>query len=259
MNDNMFGLKDLYDCVLKATYDMEVGNRKIKAGEPIVVFDSLSLANFDELKSRAASRGGYGNQAWITWETTQGLEVRFSQGIFSKTLLAVLGNAQLKQGTSVSVPMHEDLEIDDNLQVQLKYKPQNIFIYKQDNGEQILEFEINDKTIVFNNAEQYTNIIVYYDFIYEDANIVHVGRQLFSGFLEVTAKTRLKDDVTGKTVTGIIHMPRVKLVSDFSIRLGSDAPPAVGHFTIVAYPTGSKGSEKVMEFISLNDDIDSDI
>ena len=74
----------------------------------------------------------------------------------------------------------------------------------------------------------------------------------------MTAKTRLKDDVTGKTVTGIVHMPKVKLMSDFSIRLGNDAPPAVGHFAIVAYPTGSKGSEKVMEFISLNDDVDSD-
>ena len=258
MNDNMFGLKDLYDCVLKATYDIEVGNRKIKAGEPVAAFDSLSLANFDEIKTRTASRGGYGNQTWVTWETTQELDVHFSQGIFSKTLLAVLGNAQLEQGISISVPMHEDLEIDENLQVQLKYKPQNVFIYREDNGEPIVGFEINDKTIVFHNIEQYTNITVYYEFIYENANIIHVGRQLFRGFLEMNAKTRLKDDVTGKTVTGIVHMPKVKLMSDFSIRLGNDAPPAVGHFAIVAYPTGSKGSEKVMEFISLNDDVDSD-
>ena len=50
MENNMFGLKDIYDCTLKATYDMKLGNRVIKAGEPIVVFESLSLANFDEFK-----------------------------------------------------------------------------------------------------------------------------------------------------------------------------------------------------------------
>ena len=258
MNENMFGLKEIYDCILKATYDIEVGNRKIVAGEPVAVFDSLSLANFDELKKRAAAQGGYGNQSWVTWESTQELNLHFSQGIFSKTLLAVLGNAAFEQGVSVPVPMQEDLEIDDNLQVQLKYKPDNLFIYRKDSGEAIREFEVNDKTIVFHNVEQYTDITVYYDFIYDNANIINIGRQLFCGFLELTAKTRLKDDVTGKTVTGIIHMPKVKLMSDFSIRLGNDAPPAVGHFMITAYPTGSKGSEKVMEFISLNDDVDSD-
>ena len=258
MNENMFGLKDMYDCVLKATYDIEVGNRTIKAGEPVAAFDSLSIANFDELKKRASSNGGYGNQSWVTWESTQELSLHFSQGIFSKTLLAVLGNAAFDQGVSVLVPMHEELEIDDNLQAQLKYKPEMLYVYRKDNGEPIREFEVNDKTIVFYNVEQYTDITVYYDFIYENANVINVGRQLFRGFLELTAKTRLKDDVTGKTVTGIVHMPKVKLMSDFSIRLGNDAPPAVGHFMITAYPTGSNGSEKVMEFISLNDDVDSD-
>ena len=258
MDENMFGLKELYDCVLKATYDIEVGNRKIKAGEPVVVFDSLSLANFDEMKRRASSRGGYGNQTWVTWETTEELNLRFSQGIFSKTILAMLGNSAFDQGVTVLVPKQEELEIDENLQVQLKYKPQNIFIYAKDNGEPIREFEINDKMIVFHNVEQYKDIVVYYDFLYENASVIHVGRQLFRGYLEMTAKTRLKDDVTGKTVTGIVHMPKVKLMSDFSIRLGNDAPPATGQFMITAYPTGSKGSERVMEFISLNDDIDSD-
>ena len=72
-------------------------------------------------------------------------------------------------------------------------------------------------------------------------------------------KTRLKDDVTGKTVTGVFFAPQVKLMSDFSIRLGSGAAsPAISRFTVKAFPTGSKGSEKVMDFILLDDDIDSD-
>ena len=259
MENNMFGLKDIYDCTLKATYDMKVGNRVIKAGEPIVVFESLSLANFDEFKKHFAARGGYSNQTWVTWDSTSEVTLNFSQGIFSKTHLAILGNAYAADEETIKVPMRESKETDEKLQVQLKHEAQNIYVYRKDNGDLIEDF-IRDKNIlIFSNIEPYTDLEIFYDFDYINANVLYIGRQLIRGYVDLTAKTRLKDDMTGKTVTAIIHMPKVKLMSDFSIRLGNDAPPAVGRFSIIAYPVGSKGSEKVMEFISLNDDIDSDI
>jgi hypothetical protein len=257
MNDNMFGLKEMYDCILKATYDMKIGSRLFKAGEPIAVFDSLALANIDEIKSRISAKGGYSNKTWITWESTQEVKLNFSRGIFSKIHLAILGNSGIADSVDVEVPMHEEKEVDENLMVELKHSnPINIFIYA--NGERIENYTIEDNKIIFVDIRPYTDIDIYYNFLYKNANAITIGQQLVSGFLEFTAKTRLKDDITGKTVTGIIHMPKVKLMSDFSIRLGNDAPPATGFFAITAYPTGSKGSERVMEFISLNDDIDSD-
>jgi hypothetical protein len=36
---------------------------------------------------------------------------------------------------------------------------------------------------------------------------------------------RVKDDVTGKVTTGIINIPKLRLMSDLSIRVGSDAIP----------------------------------
>ena len=259
MDNNMFGFKDLYDCVLKATYDIEIGNRVFKAGEPIVAFDSLSLANFDELKRRATANGGYGNQAWVAWESTQEVHLNFSQGIFSTLHLAILGNSNMSdKGVVVAVPMHEEKEIDDNLQVQLKYNPKEVYVYGKKTNVLLNDFNIENNILTFNGVAPYTDVDIYYSFDYENANVISIGRQLVRGFLEFTAKTRLKDDMTGKTVTAIIQMPRVKLMSDFSIRLGKDAPPTVGHFAITAYPVGSKGSETVMNFISLNDDVDSD-
>jgi hypothetical protein len=77
--------------------------------------------------------------------------------------------------------------------------------------------------------------------------------------LSFTAKTRIKDDVTGQVKTGIINIPKLKLMSDLSMVLGENAAPQVGRFDAVAIPVGTKGNQVVMEFIMLEDDIDSDI
>jgi hypothetical protein len=38
---NEFSLKELYDVKLKATYPIEIGDRRIKEGETICYFDSI--------------------------------------------------------------------------------------------------------------------------------------------------------------------------------------------------------------------------
>ena len=70
---------------------------------------------------------------------------------------------------------------------------------------------------------------------------------------------RVKDDITGQVKTGIVMIPRLKLMSDLSIRLGSNAVPQVGRLDAIALPVGAKGNKKVMEIIFLDDDIDSDM
>ena len=49
--NNEFGLKELYDVSLKATYPIETNGRKIEVGEVIAAFDKIQLANFQEIKS----------------------------------------------------------------------------------------------------------------------------------------------------------------------------------------------------------------
>ena len=72
-------------------------------------------------------------------------------------------------------------------------------------------------------------------------------------------KTRLKDDKTGHEVTGLIVIPKLKLVSSLSMILGKNASPIVPTLKAVGYPDGVKGLERVMEIYFLNDDVDSDI
>jgi hypothetical protein len=100
------------------------------------------------------------------------------------------------------------------------------------------------------------------DYYYEYDNgydIISFGNSLISGYLSLEGKTRVKDDITGQVKTGIIKIPKLKLLSNLSMRLGNDAVPQVGHLDAVAVPTGARGEKKVMEIIFLNDDIDSDM
>ena len=46
-----FGLRELYEVSLKATYPIEVKGRKIEVGETIAVFDRIQLADFVENKN----------------------------------------------------------------------------------------------------------------------------------------------------------------------------------------------------------------
>jgi hypothetical protein len=63
-----FGLKELYDLTLKATYSIEMDGHIFEAGEVIARFDKIQLANFREITSRVSAKGGNGNSTHIIWE-----------------------------------------------------------------------------------------------------------------------------------------------------------------------------------------------
>jgi len=72
-------------------------------------------------------------------------------------------------------------------------------------------------------------------------------------------KTRVKDDTSGLITTGIIKIPKLKLMSGLSMRLGAQANPVVGSFNAECVPVDSRKSSSVIEFYFLNEDIDSDM
>jgi hypothetical protein len=102
-------------------------------------------------------------------------------------------------------------------------------------------------------------VVDYYYNYNNNYEILSIGNSLLNGYLSFEGKTRVKDDITGQVKTGIIKIPKLKLLSNLSMRLGSDAIPLVGRLDAVAIPTGPRGSKKVMEIIFLEDDIDSDM
>ena len=259
---NELNFKELYEVSLKSTLPIEVSGTKVEAGETIASFDRIQIANFQEIKSVASANGGWDNRAHIFWETTKEVKINFSQGVFSKIQLALMTNAQLinNEGEQI-IPINkrEEFESDEHGKVVIgRTLREPVFVYDKTTGKKITDWTSATDSILLNEA--YKSVIVDYWYDYDNGcQIMTVGRPLTQGYLSLVGKMRVKDDVTGKVKTGIIKIPKLRLMSDLSMRVGSDAIPQVGRLDAVAVPEGGRGQSKVMEIIFLDDDIDADM
>ena len=259
---NEFGFKELYEVSLKATSIIEVGGRTIEVGETVASFDKIQIANFQEIRDVVSAKGGYGNHSLIYWDSTKELKISFTQGVFSKTQLALMVNSELAscEGDEIiTIETRKEYESDDRGRIATgRVLCEPIFVYDKKTGEKITDWTFVDQTIYLKQA--YREVVVDYCYNYYNGfEKLTVGRPLTCGFLSLTGKMRVKDDTTGKVVTGIVKIPKLRLMSDLSMRVGSDAIPQVGRLDAVAVPEGVRGQSKIMEIIFLNDDIDADM
>ena len=264
MNNNEFGLKELYDLTLKATYPIDIAGRRFETGEVIARFDKIQIANFKEIVSRVSANGGYANQARVIWEDPKEIQLSFSQGIFSATQFALLSNARLineKSQEPIYVPSHFVGESDEDGKIEVNHKNiKDVFVYNARTHE-----KITPKSIDLENGEividkEYCDVEIDFNYGYTDgATICTIGQKLIEGYLQLEGKSRVKDDITGKVRTAILRIPRLKLVSDLSMRLGREATPVLANFNAVGLPMSGKGSRAIMEMLFLNDDIDAEI
>lgn len=257
--------KDFESVRLKATYNMEIGGRTIEPGETIAYFDKVQIAGLSEVRDYITAHGGFEDRTRVIWDRTKELRLSFSRGVFSKEQFALMYNSQLfevAQGDLVKVPYREYLESDENGVITCKYAPvHDIYVYNKNTGKR-LSFEIVDdeeknKLLI---EDPYVDVIIDYYFDYNgNTSVVKIGQRLLTGFVELEGITRVKDDETGRIVTGIIKIPHLRLMSDLSIRLGAAANPVVATFSGTAFPVGPRGNTRVVEFYYLDDDIQADL
>ena len=258
-----FGLKELYDLTLKTTYPIEMEGYVFEAGEVIARFDKIQIANFREITSRINAKGGKNNTARVVWEDPQEVQLSFAQGIFSKRQLALLSNAKLIKSTpadKILLSAHFSGESDEKGKIKLgKTNVQKVFVYDGNTNEKIYpNLSWLDEGII-EIPGAYRNVEVDFDYFYENNyTTLTIGKKLIQGFLQLEGKSRVKDDITGKTHTVLLRIPRLKLVSDLSMRLGREAGPSMANFSAIGYPS-EFGDKKIMEIIFLNDDIDAEI
>ena len=101
------------------------------------------------------------------------------------------------------------------------------FVYDAKTGDKIENATVSVQQII--TSKPYQDIIVDYWYNYTNkSTTMIVGRPLTNGYLSLTGKTRVKDEVTGQVKTGIINIPKLKLMSDLSMRLGDNATPIMG-------------------------------
>lgn len=259
--DAQFSLKELYEVRLKTTYSIEFNGKNFVAGETIGFFDSIQIANFQEIKSASKATGGYDNRSLIYWDYDKELKLTLTQGVFSKEQWALMTNAKLinEVNPNLELTQREILETDENKQICLKHSPtRNIFIYDKITGNKIINYSLENNIITLENA--YQEVIIDYNFIYNSQyqNMI-IGQKLTEGYLELEGRAKIQDDITGHFHTGIIKIPKLKLMSDISMRLGRNATPIVEVLQAVAFPTGERENKKIMEILFLDDDIDSDL
>ena len=260
--NNDFGLKELYTVSLKLTYPIEVSGRKMEAGEIIAQFDEIRIADFSENKKFASANGGFDNRSLVWWEETKDIHFSLTQGVFSKIQLGLMTNAKLLNIDSdqpITIACREEVETDERGIAILRHPiASEVFVYDRKTGDKISDWMSNDNQLILQQA--YQEIVVDYQYNHIDgATLVSFGNALTNGFLSLEGRLRVKDDITGQVKTGIIKIPKLKLLSNLSMRLGNDAIPQVGRLDAVAVPTGPKGSKRIMEIYFLNDDIDSDM
>lgn len=264
--EKLLGMRELYDVTLKTTYPIEVNGEKIEEGETIAVFDNIQMGIFGEEKDFVAATGGYDNRPRVFWEDTKDVNLNFTQGVFSKTQFALMSNSKLINVSAekevLLIPKREEKESDLNGIIKFTKIPSShkkFFIYNKETGKKIVDFEkISNDEIKIDSPFLAVILDYYYDYTNGGSEMI-VGQALTTGFLTLEGKTKLQDDKTGQFITAIITIPKLKIMSKLSMRLGNDTSPLVGTFNAIGCPVGKKGTKKVFILDYLNDDIDADI
>lgn len=260
-----FSSKELYDICLKATSNIEIGGRTFLPGETVLQFNDLQLSVINEQKTFASARGGDGNSVLVNWDTTEAVSFICEKGVASKASMAIISNSKLIEGlsNSVVVPFSEEIETDVSGVLVLKYNAldSEFFIY-DNNGlapvGYVKTYDTETDTTSITNLEPYIIYTIRYLFTYAgETNTLNIGQRLLNGYMKLTARMRLKDDTTGTDTTGILVIPRVRLVSDLSMRLGNNVVPAVSTFRLQGDPVGERNNRYVCQIIYLDTDIDN--
>lgn len=261
--DKEFGMQELYFVQLKSTYPIEIKGINFAAGEVIAAFDKIQIANFQEIHKEIAAQGGYQNRKLVIWNRTEGVNLVFTQGIFSKTQLALMNNMRLislGSNQKVRIAQRDELETDSEGKITLTHVPIDswIFVYNKETGEKLTGLSrIDEKTL--QTSLVYKDVIVDYEYGYDNGvDVSFVGEDIFEGYLSLEGRTRFKDDVTGETHTAIIYIPKLKITSDFNLTLGSNAQPIVGKLNATALSVGNEKESKALEIYFLDEDIDRD-
>ena len=289
MNDNFTGIKELYDVNLRLIQPLDIGGKRYDINESILSFKTAEIAQIQENKSHKQARGGYNNNLLIDWEIDKEVSFGITHGVLSPRSWALLSNSQLKSPQYKSVGITEELHtIEDERYsyVQLKFLPNCcdikmgaqpnpnfeplpmgrreelmlkplppsktkwIFCYDMETGLAIKDFQIYYDKIFFQKS--YREVLVDYTFTYEDKiKVIEVGNRLLEGFLKLDGKMSVKDEKSGEVTTAILEMPRIKLSSSLSMRLGKNYDAStVSDFYFIGYPLeGKKGTVAKITFL----------
>ena len=291
MLDQYFGVKELYEVVLKAKTPMQFGSRRLEEGEPVLYFENINMAVLNERQNTIMARGGWSNMPRVIWEDRSEVQFSLSEGVMSSISMGILLSATVSEKQDIEesllIPKREgpfDLEdgrlwIKHKPIIQLPNKKVFIYEYERDVAQRkmygqldpendkinsfmdetltcIKVFEDKDKQIIADATKQY---IVDYYYEYTDKALLYtIQKERFNGLFTLEGKFYSKDENEGLNYTNLIYMPKVRVVSDINLRLGERADPTTSVFNIIGLPENVVGNRKglILEITRLSEDID---
>lgn len=276
MQDQYFGIKELYEVVLRAKAPMDFGNRKIEIDEPVLYFENVSLATISEVNAPIFARGGWGNMPHVIWEDRSEVTFSMSEGVMSNLSMSILFNSKVGSERTEEIivnkregPMQLTSRTVNGTTIEglfpLSHTPilppkRKVFIFEYDrdvNQKKVYGKLINDVPDAFDSNKVQPYIQVYdsknfqpenladntkqylidYYYNYESEALVYlIQKERFNGLFSLEGKFYSKDENEGLNYTNIIYMPKVRVVSDINLRLGERANPTVGQFNIIGMP-----------------------
>ena len=288
MQDEYFGVKELYEVVLRAKVPMQFGSRYIEQDEPVLYFENISLAMMKESSHPIIARGGWANQPQVIWENRDEVHFQLSEGVMSAISMSILLSANVtEQGKTEPLLVQKregPYDVDDNSRVYLEHWPVGLdqkktFIFEY--ARNVAQKKIYGKRIVGivdpldgsekpclelyedKNLTQLADIdkkyVIDYYYEYEETALIYmIQKERFNGLFTLEGKFYSKDENDGINYTNLIYMPKVRVVSDINLRLGERADPTVSVFNIIGLPENISSNKKsvVAEIIKLSSDIE---
>ena len=294
--DEYFGIKELYEVVIKAKTPMTLGSRHLESGEPVLYFNNIKMAVLNQRATPIMARGGWGNMPRVIWEDRSEVQFTLSEGVLSSISFNMLLSAQMAERGQDNVLYVQKVDGPRALETvgnyesvfALKHWPTSnrqkkvfIYDYERDVAQKkmygryitgihdpfdenvdlpyVQVFEDKACTIL---ADPLKNYIVDYYYDYTDEALIYtIQKERFNGAFILEGKFYSKDENDGINYTNLLYMPSVRIVSDINLRLGERADPAVAVFNIFAMPENLEGSKNnvIMEITHLDHNIDDDI
>lgn len=297
MEDNVVGLKELYDVSLRLTEPLDIGRQHYDVNESILNFERANIAQISEQKTYSEAKGGYHNNLLLDWEIDQSTRFAISNGVLSPVSWSILSNSKIGNPEAKSIGYKETVQVTENEdnwtcltkflpnaipeQLGLQGNPENeqmpmgrkpwlplkpippqpdkyIFCYDADTGKRILNFEVCGNVIIF--RAEHRKVTVDYTFYYTDKILeLEVGNRLFNGFLRLTGKMTVKDYFSGEPRTALLEIPRLKIRSNLAMKLGTTYETSVvSDFSFVGYPPEDRQDERIFNLIFLDKELSGD-
>lgn len=250
------GAQTLYSITARVLSPFSFNGKQWEEGEVFCFLEEAQAAVFQEQKDHVSATGGFDNRPHVFWDTTKEVSFAITDGTFTESSFAIFSGATaIKPSVAKEFSFREELQSDETGFIKLKHTPVGKgFIYNRKTGEKLFSGQLTKEVIT---DKILTPVIVDYRFTTQVQTEVLVGRQIL-GFLSLEARMRIKDDKDGLIRTAIIQVPKFKLVSDFSLRLGRAVSPVTVAFSGIAIPVGERNNSRSLSISFLEDDVDSD-